>query len=82
MPQIVVRQLSDEVHRALKARASEHGRSTEAEARDIIARAVLPDARPKAGDLLSTFGGGCVRSEIRTRQVRARADGGVVMPYF
>lgn len=52
MPQIVVRQLPDEVHRALRARASEHGRSTEAEARDIIARAVLPDTRPKAGDLL------------------------------
>ena len=52
MPQIVVRQLPEEVHRALKARASEHGRSTEAEARDIIAQAVLPDTRPRAGDLL------------------------------
>jgi plasmid stability protein len=52
MPQIVVRQLPDEVHRALKARAIEHGRSAEAEARDIIARAVLPEGRPKAGDLL------------------------------
>jgi plasmid stability protein len=52
MPQLVVRQLPDEVHRALKAQAKEHGRSTEAEARDIIALAVLPDSRPKAGDLL------------------------------
>lgn len=52
MPQIIVRQLPDEVHRALKARATEHGRSTEAEARDIITQAVLPNARPKAGDLL------------------------------
>ena len=52
MPQIVVRQLPEEVHRALKARASEHGRSTEAEARDIIAQAVLPNIRPRAGDLL------------------------------
>ncbi len=43
MPQIVVRKLSEEVHRALQARAIEHGRSTEAEARDIIAHAVLPD---------------------------------------
>ena len=51
MPQIIVRQLPDEVHRALKARASEHGRSAEAEARDIIAHAVLPNTRPKAGDL-------------------------------
>lgn len=52
MPQIVVRQLPDEVHRALKARASIHGRSAEAEARDILARAVLPITRLKAGDLL------------------------------
>jgi antitoxin FitA len=52
MPQIIIRQLPDEVHRALKLRAIDHGRSTEAEVRDIIARAVLPDKRPKAGDLL------------------------------
>ena len=63
MPQIVVRQLPDEVHLALMARAREYGRSTEAEARDIITRAVLPDARPKAGDLLSTFGGGRICPE-------------------
>lgn len=64
MPQIVVRQLPDEVHRALKIRASEHGRSTEAEARDIIARAVLPDARPKAGDLLCDIWQGADMSEV------------------
>lgn len=64
MPQIIVRQLPDEVHRALKARASEHGRSTEAEARDIIARAVLPDARPKAGDLLCGIWQGADVSEL------------------
>lgn len=52
MPQIVVRQIPDEVHRALKARASEHGRSAEAEVRDILSRAVLPDTRRKAGDLM------------------------------
>jgi plasmid stability protein len=64
MPQIIVRQLSDEVHRALKVRASEHGRSTEAEARDIIARAVLPDTRPKAGDLLRGIWRGADVSEL------------------
>ena len=52
MPQIVVRQLPEEVHRALKARATAHGRSAEAEVREIIAEAVLPEGRPKAGDLL------------------------------
>jgi plasmid stability protein len=66
MPQIVVRQLPDEVHRALKARASEHGRSAEAEARDIIALAVLPNIRPKAGDLLcDIWGRGNFRGDIR-----------------
>lgn len=64
MPQIIVRQLSDEVHRALKARATAHSRSTEAEARDIIARAVLPDARPKAGDLLCGIWRGADVSEV------------------
>jgi plasmid stability protein len=52
MPQIVVRQIPDEVHRALKARAREHGQSAEAEVRDILSRAVLPDTRRKAGDLM------------------------------
>ena len=64
IPQIIVRRLSDEVHRALKARAHEHGRSTEAEARDIIARAVFPDARPKAGDLLCGIWQGADVSEV------------------
>ena len=52
MPQIIVRQIPDEVHRALKARALEHGKSAEAEIRDILAEAVLPQSRMKAGDAL------------------------------
>ena len=71
MPQIVVRQLPDEVHRALKMRANEHGRSTEAEARDIIARAVLPDARPKAGDLLCGIWQGADISEVTFERDKA-----------
>jgi antitoxin FitA len=55
MAQIIVRQLPDEIHRALKARAIQHGRSTEAEARAILAQAVLPDTRPKVGDLMCSF---------------------------
>ena len=50
--QIVVRQIPDEVHRALKAQAAAHGRSAEAELREIIARAVLREGRPRAGDLM------------------------------
>lgn len=39
---ITVRNLPDEVHRALRIRAARHGRSTEAEVRDILEQAVLP----------------------------------------
>lgn len=40
MPAITVRNLPDETHRALKARAAAHGRSTEAEVRAILQEAV------------------------------------------
>ncbi len=64
MPQIVIRQLPDEVHRALKRRAIDHGRSTEAEVRDIIARAVLPENRPKPGDLLRAIWNGTEAADV------------------
>lgn len=41
MAAITVRNLSDETHRALKARALNHGRSTEAEVRAILNDSVL-----------------------------------------
>jgi plasmid stability protein len=64
LAQIIVRQLPDEVHRALKARASAHGRSTEAEARDILARAVMPDGSPKVGELLADIWKGADLSDV------------------
>lgn len=49
MAAITVRNLPPEVHRALKLRAAEHNRSTEAEARAILAEAVLPGGAPGLG---------------------------------
>ena len=45
MSAITVRQLPEETRRALKVRAAQNGRSTEAEIRDILQNAV----RPRAG---------------------------------
>ena len=53
MAMLTVRNLPDDVHRALRSRAASHGRSTEAEVRAIIASAVKPDTRPRLGDLLA-----------------------------
>ncbi|GFZ82847.1 hypothetical protein GCM10011497_09190 [Elstera cyanobacteriorum] len=54
MAVLTVRNLPDDVHRALRIRAAEHGRSTEAEVRDILAQAVKPAVR--LGDALTELG--------------------------
>lgn len=53
---LTVRNLPDDVHRALRVQAAQHGRSTEAEVREIIAMAVKPQARLRMGDALATLG--------------------------
>jgi plasmid stability protein len=56
MAMLTVRNLPDEVHRALRVRAAHHGRSTEAEVRDILEAAVKPEGRVKLGSLLADLG--------------------------
>jgi len=56
MPAITVRNLSVEAHRALKLRAAQHGRSTEAEVRDILENAAKPEGRIRLGSLLAEIG--------------------------
>lgn len=53
MPAVTIRNLSQETHRALKARAARHGRSTEAEMRDILDAAVRPAERVRLGTALA-----------------------------
>lgn len=56
MPSITVRNVPDEVHRALRVRAAMHGRSAEAEIRFILETAVRPEGRIKLGSLLTQIG--------------------------
>jgi plasmid stability protein len=56
MRSITVRNVPDEVHRALRVRAAQHGRSAEAEIRDILEDAVRPEGRVKLGSLLAEIG--------------------------
>lgn len=71
MPAITVRNLSEETHRALKARAASHNRSTEAEVRSILDAAVSPPERIKLGTLLADIGAefGGVELEIARDQL-------------
>lgn len=53
---LTVRNVPDEVHRALRVRAAMHGRSTKAEVRDILESAVRPEQRVRMGDALAGVG--------------------------
>ena len=55
MAAIVVRNISEETHRALRARARRHGRSTEAEVRAILDGAVRPAQRVRLGSALAAL---------------------------
>jgi len=56
MAMLTVRNLPDSVHRALRVRAAQHGRSTEAEVREILATVVKPQSRLLLGDALAELG--------------------------
>ena len=56
MATVTVRNLPDEVHRALRVRAATHGRSTEAEIRDILESTVRPSERLRLGTALAELG--------------------------
>jgi len=56
MAMLTVRNIPDEVHRALPVRAAQHGHSMEAEVREILESAVAPEGRVKLGTLLADIG--------------------------
>lgn len=56
MPSVTVRNVPDEVHRAIKVRAARNGRSVEAEMRDILEMAVRPKGRVRLGSVLAEIG--------------------------
>lgn len=56
MAVVTIRNLSEEVHRALKVRAAQHNRSAEAEMRAILEAAVQPEGRLRLGTALSEIG--------------------------
>ena len=55
MANVNVRNLPDEVHRAIRIQAAHHGRSTEAEIRDILEQAAKPQGRVKLGSYLAAI---------------------------
>jgi antitoxin FitA len=55
MAMMTVRNIPEDVHLALRVMAARHGRSTEAEVRDILEKAAKPEDRVKFGSLLNAI---------------------------
>jgi antitoxin FitA len=72
MPAVTIRNLSDETHRALRVRATHHGRSAEAEIRAILEAAVRPSQRVKLGSLLVDIGREANLSESDVESLQQR----------
>jgi len=73
MATIIVRNLPEETHRALKTRAAAHRRSAEAEVREILERAVRPARRARIGSELAAFGCRAGGLELKIRRDRTPA---------
>jgi plasmid stability protein len=56
MGMLTIRNLPDDVYRALRVRAALHGRSTEAEVREILAMSVKSESHIRLGDALAELG--------------------------
>ncbi|MDF0491628.1 plasmid stabilization protein [Sphingomonas sp. H39-1-10] len=73
MPALTIRNIPDDIHRGLKALAAKHGRSAEAEVRELIASAVFPSERQRLGSALGDIWGGVRLTEVEARVIdRAR----------
>ncbi|WP_029006018.1 FitA-like ribbon-helix-helix domain-containing protein [Azorhizobium doebereinerae] len=71
MAGITIRNLSEATHRALKARAAQHGRSMEAEIRDILDRAVRPTTDIRLGSELAAIARACGGFELEIERDKA-----------
>ena len=71
---LTVRNVPDEVHRALRLRAAEHGHSTEAEVREILALAVKPTQRVRMGRAMVSIARDAGATDSDVSALRAALD--------
>ena len=72
MAQLLVRNVPDEVVKALKQRAAAQGRSTEAEHRELLRAALAPGRTMSFKDYLLAMPSGGSDADFKVRRTRAR----------
>jgi plasmid stability protein len=80
VPALTIRNLPEETHQALRVRAAEHGRSTEAEIRDILEKAAKPEGRIKAASLLAAIGRDAGLNDKDVQAIQQHRDDTQVAP--
>jgi plasmid stability protein len=70
MAAMTVRNIPDEMHEALKRRAKKHGRSAEAEVREILREALAPSEKLKLGTELTKLGRKLAEAGLEFEPVR------------
>jgi plasmid stability protein len=80
MATVTVRNLPDAVHRALRVRAAHHGRSTEAEIRDILETTAQPPERLRMGAALAELGQRIGLTDAQWRAIEEMRDRTPVEP--
>lgn len=82
MPAVTIRRISEETHRALKRRAAQHNRSTEAEIRAILEAAAQPEGRQRIGSELSAIGkkNGLTNADVEALEYGANNQPAEPMP--
>lgn len=68
MAAVTIRNIPEQTHRALKVRAAQHGRSTEAEIRNILEEAARPQLR--LGTALTAVGRGLAGVTLKLKRDR------------
>lgn len=72
MATLTVRNIPDALHQALRARASRHDHSLQAEVRDILEAATLPQGRLRLGSLLADISRQAMRVDLESAPVETR----------
>lgn len=75
MATLTVRNIPEALHQALRARASRHAHSLQAEVRDILEAAALPAGRLRLGSLLADISRQARQVDLAAPLIGARERG-------
>lgn len=81
MAAMTVRNIPDDLHKALKRRAKQHGRSAEAEVRSILREVLKEESKVGLGSALAALGRELAEAGIEFEPVRDQTPAGSTVSF-